>query len=112
MLTVPPRGVIISIGDIMSNEVVRTRHRSDEEKKYLQDRLKTVEGQVRGIINMLDEDRYCGDILIQLSAIDKSLRSIGNKILKSHLSTCVVDDIKNDKLEVIDEIMELIKRLD
>ena len=90
----------------------KSNHRTDTEKKHLQTRLKTIEGQVRGISNMIDEDRYCNDILIQISAINKSLKSLANEILKSHLSTCVIRDIKEDKLEVIDEIMDLIKRMD
>lgn len=89
----------------------KAKHRSIEEKNTLKKRLKTIEGQVRGIIGMIEEDRYCGDILIQISAIDKSLKSLGNQILKNHLSTCVVEDIKNDKLEIIDEVMDLIKKL-
>ena len=60
---------------------------------------------------MVDDDKYCNDILIQLLAINKSIKSLSTDILKGHLSTCVVDDIKNNKLEVIDEVMELIGRL-
>ena len=50
---------------------------------------------------MLDDDRYCQDIVIQISAVDKSLKSLGNEILKSHLSSCVVADIKNNNLEKV-----------
>lgn len=85
--------------------------RSQEEKKQLEKRLKIIEGQVRGIINMLEEDRYCNDILIQISAINKSLKSVSNEMLKSHLIHCVATDIKNDNLEIIDEVMTLIKNL-
>ena len=88
------------------------KHRSEEEKKYLRTRLKIVEGQIRGILQMVEEDRYCGDVLIQISAVDKSLKGIAQKILKNHLSTCVVDKIQDGKLEIIDEVMELIERLD
>ena len=56
----------------------RTKHRTEEDKKYLKNRLKTIEGQVRGISGMIDEDRYCDDILIQISAINNSLKSLGN----------------------------------
>ncbi len=90
----------------------KTTLRTDEEKKYLQTRLKTIEGQVRGINNMIEENRYCGDILIQLSAVTKSLKGIGQRILKNHLSTCVIKDIQNNKLEMMDEVMDLIKKLD
>ena len=89
----------------------RNKHRTVDEKKYLKTRLNTIEGQVRGVSKMIDEDKYCSDILIQLLAINKSIKSISNDILKGHLSTCVVEDIKNDKLEIIDEVMELIGRL-
>ncbi len=60
---------------------------------------------------MVDEDRYCLEILTQLLAINKSIKGISMEILKSHLSSCVVKDIKDNNLDVIDEVMELIKRL-
>ena len=77
-------------------------------KKKLYDKT---EGQVRGISRMIEEDKYCNDILTQLLAVNKSIKSLSNDILKNHLETCVVDDIKDNKLEVIDEVMELIERL-
>ncbi len=95
----------------MKNELDRRKHRTVDEKKYLKTRLNTIEGQIRGISKMVEDDKYCNDILIQLLAINKSIRSLSTDILKGHLSTCVVDDIKNNKLEVIDEVMELISRL-
>lgn len=57
-------------------------HRTETEKKYLEIRLKTIEGQVRGIAKMVAEDKYCNDILIQLLAINKSLKILNKKILK------------------------------
>ena len=60
---------------------------------------------------MISDDRYCDDILIQISAINKSLKSIGNRMLKSHLSTCVVEDINSGKLEVIDDVIDLFDKL-
>ena len=89
----------------------RSKHRTEEEKKYLQTRLKTIEGQVRGVSKMIEDDKYCNDVLTQLLAINKSIKSLSNDILKSHLSTCVVSDIKDEKLEVLDEVMELIERI-
>ena len=93
-------------------DMEKTKKRSEMEKKYLMRRLKIIEGQVRGLISMVDNDRYCGDLLIQISAVDQSLKSLGSRILKNHLETCVVNDIKNDKLEIIDEVMDLISKLD
>ncbi len=88
----------------------KTTIRSKEEIQSIKSRLNRIEGQVRGISKMLDENRYCGDILIQLSAIDKAIKSVSNDILKRHLETCVVRDIKEDKLEVLDEVIDLCKR--
>jgi len=90
----------------------RNKHRTEDEKKYLRTRLNTIEGQIRGVSKMVDEDKYCNDILTQLLAINKSIKSLSTDILKGHLSTCVVEDIKNDKLEVINEVMKQIGRLD
>ena len=84
---------------------------SEEEKKKLTKRLNIIEGQLKGIRQMLEDDRYCQDIVIQISAVDKSLKSLGNEILKSHLSSCVVADIKNNNLEVIDEVVSLFDKL-
>ena len=95
----------------MCKECNKSTHRTEDEKKKLSKRLKVIEGQVRGIIQMIDDDRYCKDVLVQISAVENSLKSIGVEMLKSHLSTCVVRDIKNNKLEVIDEIIELFGRL-
>lgn len=88
----------------------KSTHRSDDEKKYLNTRLKTIEGQVRGVANMIEEDQYCNDVLIQLLAINKSIRSLSNDILKSHLTNCVTKDIKCGNDEIIDEVMKLIER--
>ena len=98
------------MGENMENKV-RLKHRTEEEKNELIKRLNIIEGQVNGVKQMINDDRYCNDVLIQISAIDKSLKSLGNKILKIHLSSCVVDDIKNNKLEVIDEVIDLFGKL-
>lgn len=114
ILTTTPWGCIMTLVIIMikgCEHCTRTKHRTEEEKKYLKNRLKTIEGQIRGISQMIDDDRYCDEVLIQISAVNKSLKGIGNKMLKGHLSTCVVEDIQNNKLEVIDDVMDLIGRL-
>ena len=93
-------------------DCTKSSHRDEETKKKLNKRLKTIEGQIRGVQNMINEDKYCNDILIQLLAINKSIKSVSNEIFKNHLSTCVVRDIKNNDSKIIDEVMELIRRLD
>ena len=92
-------------------ECIRKKHRSAEEKKNLTKRLNIIEGQVRGVKDMVLEDRYCDEIMIQISAINKSLKSLGTEMLKSHLRTCVVKDIKNNKLEILDEVVDLFGKL-
>ena len=64
----------------------KSTHRTEEEKKSLTKRLNIIEGQIRGIKQMIEDDRYCADILIQLSAISKSLESVENSILESHIN--------------------------
>ena len=88
----------------------RTTDRTDEDKKALDARINRIVGQLNGIKNMIADNRYCGDILIQLSAIDKSVKSLASVILNSHVHTCMVRDIQSGKLEVVDEIVDLFKR--
>ena len=90
---------------------IRNTHRTEKERNDLVKRLNVIEGQIKGIKQMLELDRNCDDVLIQVSAVSKSLKSFGNSMLKSHLSTCVVEKIKNDDNEVIDEVMDLFKKL-
>ena len=90
---------------------IRSKHRTEKETKDLINRLNVIEGQIKGIRQMLEADRNCDDVLIQVSAVSKSLQSFGNCLLKTHLSTCVVEKIKNDDEKVIDEVMALFKKL-
>ena len=88
----------------------KSTHRTEEEKKSLTKRLNIIEGQIRGIKQMIEDDRYCDDVLIQLSAVDKSIKSLANSILEEHMHSCVVESIKNGNEEAIDEIIDLFKR--
>lgn len=89
----------------------KSTHRTDEEKKDLTKRMNIIEGQIRGVKQMIEDDRYCSDILIQLSAINKAVESLKNIILSSHVENCVVYEIQSGNLEIVDEMMELIKRI-
>lgn len=89
----------------------KNKHRSEEDKKNLIKRLNRVEGQVRGINKMIEDDRYCEDVLIQISAVVNSLKSMSNELLKSHMATCVVEDIKNGNLDVIDDVVNLFNKI-
>lgn len=89
----------------------KSTHRSDEEKKNIIKRLNIIEGQVRGVKQMIETDRYCDDVLTQMSAINKSLESLENAILESHISNCVAYEIQSGNLDIIEEVIELFKRL-
>lgn len=89
----------------------RSKHRTEEEKKDLERRLKIIAGQVNGIQGMIEEDRYCDDVLLQIASTTNALKSLGNEILKSHMKSCMVEDIKENKLEVIDDVFDLFGKL-
>lgn len=90
---------------------VKTKHRDSEEYKSLIHRLNRVEGQVRGIRSMVEEERYCIDILTQVSAIQSALNAFSKELLSNHIKTCVVEDIKKGDETVVDELCDTIKRL-
>lgn len=84
--------------------------RSTEEKRALTVRINRIIGQMGGIRKMVEEDRYCEDVLIQLAAADRALRSLASLVLERHLHTCVVDNVKAGNEDVVDEIVALFKR--
>ena len=92
------------------NRETRTTVRTEEEKKAIQTRLNRIAGQIGGIGRMVEEDRYCDDILIQLSAVDKAVKSLASYILDAHVHGCLIRDIREGKTEVVDEIVDLFKR--
>ena len=89
----------------------RSKHRTEAEKKALIRRLRIISGQINGIEQMIVNDRYCDDVLIQISSTTNALKSLGNEILKSHMKTCMVDNVKNDKLDIIDEVITLVEKI-
>lgn len=89
----------------------RTKHRSEKEAKDLIARLNRIEGQVRGIKGMVTEERYCVDIINQVSAIQAALNSFNKELLANHIRTCVVDDIREGNDCVVDELCETIKKM-
>ena len=89
----------------------RKKERSPEETKRLIHRLNRIEGQIRGVKGMVEEERYCVDILNQVSAIQSALNGFNKVLLSSHIHTCVVKDIRDGKEEAVDELCETIKKL-
>lgn len=85
--------------------------RDEELQADIQKRLNRVIGQLNGVKAMIDDNRYCGDVLVQLSAAESAVHSISEKVLKNHMETCVVEQIQQGNLEVVDEVMQLMRRL-
>ena len=87
------------------------KERDEKEFKDLMNRLKRIEGQVRGVQNMLENNVYCTDILIQVTAINSALNSFNKVLLGNHLKTCVAENIRNGNNEIIDELMNTLQKL-
>lgn len=85
--------------------------RSEEEKKKLINRLKRIEGQIRGIIGMMENDDYCNDILIQSAAVNAAVNAFNKELLATHIRTCVARDIREGKDETIDELVATLQKL-
>ncbi len=85
--------------------------RDPEQLRQLQNRLNRIIGQLNGIKNMLDDNRYCGDVLTQVAAAESALQSFGYLVLQEHMQTCVVEQIQKGNTAVIDEAVELVRKL-
>lgn len=89
----------------------KKKERTKKEYKDLLNRLSRIEGQVRGIKRMVEEDTYCTDILIQVSAVNAALNSFNKVLLANHIRTCVAEDIRAGKEETIDELVATLQKL-
>lgn len=89
----------------------REKKRTGKEERDLMNRLSRIEGQIRGIKAMVEEDRYCVDILTQVSAVQAALNSFNKMLLSNHIKTCVVEDIERGNTEVVDELCRTIQKL-
>jgi len=95
----------------MENCCHKTKHRGDDEYKLLINRLNRIEGQVRGVKKMVENDAYCTDILTQVSAIQAALNAFNRELLGEHIRTCVANDIRDGKDETIDELVQTLQKL-
>ena len=89
----------------------RKKERSPEEYKKLIHRLNRIEGQIRGIRGMVENDAYCPDILVQSAAVNAAINAFNKELLASHIRSCVVNDIRDGKDEVIDELVCTLQKL-
>jgi len=90
---------------------LRNDPRDPKELKDLESRIHRIQGQLSGIAKMLEDNRYCGDILTQVAAVENALQAVGYQILTTHMNTCVKEDILAGKEGTIEETMSLIKKL-
>ena len=88
----------------------KSTERSAEFQSELQKRLNRAIGQLNGVKSMIEDNRYCGDVLIQLSAVESAVHTVSEMLLRDHLETCVIERVREGDTEVIDEAMQLIKR--
>ena len=89
----------------------KTKERSPEEYKSLVNRLNRIEGQIRGIRGMLDKNAYCPDILAQVAAANAALNAFSKELLSNHIRSCVVNDVRAGNDEVIDELLDTLRKL-
>ena len=89
----------------------KTKERSEAEFRSLINRLSRIEGQIRGIRNMVEENAYCTDILMQVSAVNAALNAFNKELLANHIKTCVANDIRDGKDETIDELVMTLQKL-
>ena len=89
----------------------KMKERSDKEYKDLINRLSRIEGQVRGVRSMLENDAYCIDILTQVSAINAALNSFNKVLIANHIRTCVKENIQAGNDEVVEELVSTLQKL-
>lgn len=89
----------------------RVKHRDEAELKKLINRLSRIEGQIRGIKKMVEEDRYCIDIITQVSATNAALNAFNKELLSQHIQSCVVEDVKAGNTDKIDELCSTLQKI-
>lgn len=91
----------------------RRKHRDPNGEEYqdLLRRLNRIEGQVRGVRRMVEEDRYCVDILTQVSAISAALNGFSRVLLANHVKSCVAEDIRAGSEQAVDELCATLQKL-
>lgn len=85
--------------------------RAQEEKKKLLNRLRRIEGQVRGLQAMVEADAYCNDVLTQSAAVNAAINAFNRELLAEHLRTCATRDLKNGHEEIVDELAATLQKL-
>ncbi|MDD6621001.1 MAG: metal-sensing transcriptional repressor [Eubacteriales bacterium] len=93
------------------NRCHKTKERTPDEHKALINRLSRIEGQIRGIKKMVEQDAYCTDIITQVAAANSALNSFNKELLSTHIKTCVAEDIRAGKEETVDDLLATLQKL-
>ena len=111
------RALVLKSGVVMAEEMKQCcacRHketeRADDLQHDLTKRLNRAIGQLNGVKDMIADNRYCGDVLVQLAAAESAVHRIAEIVLQDHMETCVVEQVRAGNVEVVDEVMRLIKK--
>lgn len=94
----------------MESCCTKHKQRSPEEIKALTNRLNRIEGQIKGIRKMIEDDRYCVDIITQVSSVQAAVNAFTKELLSSHIKSCVVDDIRDGNDEAVNELCNLLQK--
>lgn len=106
------RGLMSKMSETKTNSCDKKRTmRSAEQKKALMNRLRRIEGQVRGIQKMINDDAYCNDVLIQSAAVNAAMNAFDRELIADHIKTCVTKDIRDGNDELTDELIATLKKL-
>lgn len=107
------KSTVSDVGEHCSlhDEGRRSSHHSEKTKAALMTRLNRIEGQVRGIKRLIEQDTYCDDVLHQIAAVQSALNGVGKLLLSEHLKSCVVERIQDGEIEVIDELLKTVNTL-
>lgn len=95
----------------MNNCCHKTKERTPDQYKSLINRLNRIEGQIRGIRKMVEQDAYCTDVLMQTSAVNAAIGAFNRELLAQHIRTCVVEDVKKGEMQTVDELVQTVERL-
>ncbi len=87
------------------------KHRDENELRGLTNRLSRIEGQVRGVKKMLEDEAYCTNVLTQVTAIQAALNAFNKELLANHIKSCVVEDIRAGNIDVVDDLVCTLQKL-
>jgi len=89
----------------------KLKHRGEDEKRQINNRISRIEGQIRGVRQMIENDKYCDDVLIQISAVNNSIKSLGRILLNNHIKSCVKQELLKGNDDIIEDVIKSFSKL-